>query len=88
MMITAVWVEAQGRPPQNVPQRHMDYFELKLLKKQSMLEEQADPLRSVFLKAEDESPTWTPGIRGWESPLPPKMKVSTKKLKETNSVSF
>ena len=55
MMITPVWVGAQGRPPQNVPQRHMAYFELKLLKKCSVLEEHT--LSSVFLTAQDESPT-------------------------------
>ena len=82
MMITSVWVGAKGRPPQNVPQGHMAYFELKLLKKYSMVEEHI-----VFLKAEDASPTWTPGIGGWESPLLPKMKVGTKKLIETNFVS-
>ena len=29
-------IGALGRPPQNVPQWHIDYFELKLLKKQPM----------------------------------------------------
>ena len=34
---------AQGRPPQNMPQWHIDYFELKLLKKRSMQEGHSDP---------------------------------------------
>ena len=29
---------AQGRPPQSVPQCHIDYFELKLLRKKPMQE--------------------------------------------------
>ena len=36
-------VGAQGRPPQSTPQRHIDDFELKLLKKQPMQEGYSDP---------------------------------------------
>ena len=47
-------VGAQGRPPQNVPQRHMDYFELKLLNKQPMQERHSD-LLYVSLKLGNKS---------------------------------
>ena len=37
------YVGAQGRLPQNGPQWHIDYFELKLLKKWLMQEGHSDP---------------------------------------------
>ena len=36
-------VEAQGKPPQNMPQCHINYFELNLLKKEPMQELHFDP---------------------------------------------
>lgn len=36
-------VGAQGRPPQDGPSLHMDYFELKRLKKRQVQEEHPDP---------------------------------------------
>lgn len=59
-MTTPVWVGDQGGPPQNVPQWHMDYFELKVLKKQSMPEEQTDPQFCV-----PESRRWIYHLISW-----------------------
>ena len=53
---TDIIVGARGRLPQNIPQWHIDYFEFKLLEKQTMQEGQI-PLLSLFpLKRGNKSP--------------------------------
>lgn len=49
-------VGAQGGLPQDIAQWHIDYFELKLLKK--LLVQEENPDLSIPLKAGDKSPMW------------------------------